>query len=315
MKSDSSKKAFIRLADVADIVIDPFRPGVMDRLGAGPKVLGERNPRLIYAHIYGFRPDSSSVYADRAGHDINYLAVSGALSLFGRKDEIPAPPANILGDFAGGGLTCVVGILLAVIHRSLTGRGQVVSANMVDGTSYLATFARQQLCTPNWNQPRGENLLDGGAPFYEVYQTLDGRYMAVGSQESKFYQLLLDGLGLDAGELPEQWDQASWPMVKQIFRGKFKTKTQAAWRRIFDHNDSCVTPVLRMAEIEKPLQPLVVLSEFSNPQVESQEEFPLLEKGRDGEKVLADWLGTIGDKELGIDQRSRILLCSPNAKL
>lgn len=315
LKSEPSRKAFIRLTDVADIVIDPYRPGVMDRLGAGPKVLCERNPRLIYAHLYGFRPDSSSVYAERAGHDINYLAISGVLSLLGRKDEIPAPPANILGDFAGGGLVCVVGILLALIHRSLTGRGQVVSANMVDGTSYLATFARQQLCTPNWNQARGENLLDGGAPFYEVYETLDGRYMAVGSQEPKFYQILLDGLKLDAAELPEQWDRAGWPMVKQIFRDKFKRKTQAAWRDIFDHSDSCVTPVLPMTEIEKPLQPIVVMSKFSNPQVKSQEAFPLLEKGSGTEKVLADWVGTVANKELGIDERSRILFCSLNAKL
>lgn len=307
LKIEASRNAFRRLADVADIVIDPYRPGVMDRLGAGPKVLCQRNPRLIYAHIYGYRPDSTSIYAKHAGHDINYLAVSGVLSLFGRKNEIPAPPANLLADFAGGGLVCVVGILLAILQRSLTGQGQVVSANMVDGTSFLATFARQQLCTPNWNQPRGQNLLDGGAPFYEVYETLEGRYMAVGSQEPKFYSILLEGLGLDPSELPEQWNRESWPMMKQIFQDKFKLKTQAAWRSIFDHTDSCVTPVLRVSEVEKPLQPLVALSRFSNPQIELQEPFPLLTKGTGTEAVLSSWLGTSVDDCLTIDERSRIL--------
>jgi alpha-methylacyl-CoA racemase len=292
---------------VADVVIDPYRPGVMDRIGAGPKVLCKRNPRLIYAHLYGFRPDSTSVYAQRAGHDINYLAVSGVLSLLGRKNEIPAPPANILADFAGGGLVCVVGILLAVLHRSLTGRGQVVSANMVDGTSYLATFARQQLCTPNWNQQRGENLLDGGAPFYEVYETLDGRYVAVGAQEPQFYKILLEGLELRSAELPDQWDRVGWSTMKQIFRDKFKGKTQAAWREIFDHTDSCVTPVLPMSEIEKPLQPLVVMSTFSNPLIEIQEMFPVLEKGSGAENVLVDWLGDGAGEYLSIDGQSRIL--------
>lgn len=292
---------------MADIIIDPYRPGVMDRIGAGPRVLCKRNPRLIYAHLYGFRPDSTSVYAQRAGHDINYLAVSGVLSLLGRKNEVPAPPANILADFAGGGLVCVVGILLAVLHRSLTGRGQVVSANMVDGTSYLATFARQQLCTPNWNQPRGENLLDGGAPFYEVYETLDGRYVAVGAQEPQFYKILLEGLELHSAELPDQWDRAGWPTMKQIFRDKFKGKTLAAWRDVFDHTDSCVTPVFSMSEIEKPLQPLVVMSKFSNPRIETQDTFPVLEKGSGAENVLVDWLGDGADEYLSIDGQSRIL--------
>lgn len=307
LKIEASRKAFLCLTDVADIIIDPYRPGVMDRLGAGPKVLCERNPRLIYAHIYGFRPDSSGKYAQRAGHDINYLAISGALSLFGRKNEIPAPPANILGDFAGGGLVCVVGILLAVLHRSLTGQGQVVSSNMVDGTSFLATFARQQLCTPNWNQPRGNNLLDGAAPFYEVYETLDRRYMAVGSQEPKFYKILLKGLELDHLELPEQWDRESWPVMKQVFQEKFKQKTQAAWRNIFDSTDSCVTPVLLMSEIEKPLQPLVALSQFSNPRIRLQEPFPLLEKGSGVDKVLSGWLRQSSDGPLCVDKQSGIL--------
>ncbi|KAK5045112.1 hypothetical protein LTR84_010260 [Exophiala bonariae] len=307
LKAEASRKAFICLADVADIIIDPYRPGVMDRLGAGSAVLCQRNPRLIYAHIYGFRPDNSSIYAQRAGHDINYLAVSGVLSLFGRKDEVPAPPANILADFAGGGLVCVVGILLAVLQRSLTGRGQVVSANMTDGTSFLATFARQQLSTPNWNQPRGHNLLDGGAPFYEVYETLDGRYMAVGAQESRFYRTLLEGLGLDYSKLPDQWDRKSWPTMKRIFEDKFRLRTQAAWRTIFDHTDSCVTPVLSTSEIEKPLQPLVALSECSNPRIELQEPFPLLQKGSGAAMVLSSWLGTTGEASVRVDKHSGIL--------
>ncbi|TGO82548.1 hypothetical protein BPOR_0808g00040 [Botrytis porri] len=157
----------------ADIIIDPFRPGVLEKLGLSPDVLLNLNPRIILARMTGFRRDGK--YKDMAGHDINYIAVSGALSLLGRKNEKPLPPANILGDFAGGGATLFQGILLALLAREKSGKGQVVEANMVDGSAYLVTFPRLLMKTPMWNNPRGENTLDSGSPFYDTYETKDGK--------------------------------------------------------------------------------------------------------------------------------------------
>lgn len=288
----------------------------MDRLGVGPSVLRKRNPRLIYAHLYGFRPDGSSIYRDRAGHDINYLAVSGILSLLGRKNEVPAPPVNILGDFAGGGLVCAVGILLALLFRNATGQGQVVSANMVDGSSYLATFMRQQLPTENCRRPRGENLLDGGAPFYEVYETKDGRFVAVGAQEPQFYERFLQGIDISPDSLPDQWnDRDQWPRVKEIFAAKFKTKTQKEWRAIFDHVDACVTPVLNMDELEPPFQPLVELSQSASLDVKDQEPFPVLTKGFGGDDVLREWLPTIAGENIIVHANTKIVSQKDRAKL
>lgn len=287
-KSDRSRLAFLELVKAADVLIDPYRPGVMTRLGLGSEILCKLNPRLIYAHLYGFRPDGFC--STRAGHDINYLAVAGILSLLGRKDENPAPPSNILGDFAGGGLVCVTGILFAVIHRQATGRGQVVTSNMVDGSAYLATFTRQQLGHQNMDRPRGENLLDGAAPFYEVYQTKDGRFVAVGAQEPQFYTNLLSGLGLDEKKMPDQWDRESWPATKILFTRLFKQKTMNHWRNVFDHVDACVSPVLNMDETERPYRPLVELSESPSLDVKNQDPWPELKKGDGSEEVLQDWI-------------------------
>lgn len=168
-----------RLALTADVLIDPFRPGVLEALGLGPAALCAANARLVYARLAGFRRDGR--YAAMAGHDINYLAVSGALALLGRAGAPPAPPANLLADFAGGGLACALGVLLALRHRARAGAGQVVEASMADGAAYVASFPRflQARGADAWRRPRGENLLDGGAPFYATYATRDGRYMAV----------------------------------------------------------------------------------------------------------------------------------------
>ena len=167
------------LARSADVLIDPFRPGVLEKLGLGPETLRAENPRLVYARMAGFRRDGK--YSAMAGHDINYIAVSGALSMLGRAGETPQPPGNLLGDFAGGGMVCFVGILLALLARARSGKGQLVEANMVDGAAYLASFPRflQMSGSPTWSEPRGRNLLDGGAPFYDTYRTKDGGFMAV----------------------------------------------------------------------------------------------------------------------------------------
>lgn len=304
-KKEPSRHAFLEFVKQADILIDPYRPGVMDRLGLGSNVLRELNPRLIYAHLYGFRPDGK--YGLRAGHDINYLAVSGVLSLLGRKDEVPAPPSNVLGDFAGGGLVCVTGILLALTRRSITGKGQVVTANMVDGTTYLATFLRQQKGHQNMDKPRGENLLDGAAPFYEVYRTKDERFVAVGAQEPQFYAELLAGLKLDSKNMPAQWDRTQWPRTKQLFARIFREKTIQEWTEIFDHTDGCVSPVLHMEEIEKPFRPLVELSESPSLDVAVQEEYPELKRNEGWEEAVREWIPHMNGR-IKLDAQAQLLV-------
>jgi alpha-methylacyl-CoA racemase len=192
-----------------------------------------------------------------AGHDINYIAVSGVLSMLGRAGEPPYPPANILADFAGGGAMCFLGILLALLSRERMGRGQVVEANMVDGSAYVATMPRLSRKKPFWSSPRGHNLLDGGCPYYGTYETKDaGKYFAVGALEPKFFDALLRGLGLSESDiLPpassgSRLDPSTWPYMRSVFKKKFKEKTRMEWEAIFDGTDACATPVLEMQELE-----------------------------------------------------------------
>ncbi|KAI9149203.1 Isopenicillin N epimerase component-like protein [Paramyrothecium foliicola] len=249
LKSSQGIALLKELVKSVDVLIDPFRPGVLEKLGLGPDVLLGLNPRLIYARMTGFRRDGK--YADMAGHDINYLAVSGALGLLGREGEKPHPPWNILADFAGGGAMLFQGILLAVVARHTTGKGQVVEANMVDGSSYLATFPRMSLKTPLGGRGRGRNLLDGGSPYYDTYETKDGLYMSVGALEPQFFKALIVGLGLDKHDLEEQrYDPDTWPKMRQLFETTFRTKTRAEWERVFDGTDACCTPVLEYHELE-----------------------------------------------------------------
>ncbi|KAK3326276.1 CoA-transferase family III domain-containing protein [Apodospora peruviana] len=252
LKSPSGIALIHALIPTVDILIDPFRPCVLEKLNLGPSVLLSINPRLIYARMTGFRR-SGSKYATMAGHDINYLSVSGVLSLLGRKDEKPTPPINILGDFAGGGAMLVQGILMALISRQTTGKGQVVEANMVDGASYLATYPRFALKTPVGDQPRGENLLDSGCPYYDTYETSDKRYVAVGALEPQFFADLMRGLGLagQGWEETKRYDRRKWPELRRLFEETFKTKTRAEWEKVFDGTDACCTPVLEYPEMER----------------------------------------------------------------
>jgi alpha-methylacyl-CoA racemase len=284
--------------------LDPFRPGVLEKLGLSPAQLMERNPRLIVARLTGYR--RSGPYATAAGHDINYLAMSGVLSLLGRKGEKPYAPANILGDFGGGSLVCFAGILLALISRDKTGRGQIVEANMVDGVQFLATFAR--FCieqgTKDWDKPRGENLLDGGAPFYDTYETKDGKYMAVGAMEPQFYAELVKGLGLKLDELPDRgdndWpDSSNWEELGEIFRKKFLEKTYVEWCEIFEGTDACVSPVLPMLEASEELKPIVGLSTSPSLDVRTP---PTLKPGDGSDRVLSEWLGWENGKEYTLDE-------------
>ncbi|KAI8065196.1 CoA-transferase family III domain-containing protein [Gongronella butleri] len=242
MKNPESIALFKKLIAKVDIVLDPFRPGVMEKLGIGPADLLAINPRLIFARLSGFGQKGSLA----AGHDINYLAISGALEMLGRQGEAPAFPMNILADFAGGGLMCVMGVLMALVERATSGKGQVIDANLTSGTAYLATFP--MLMRENgliWSNERGSNMLDGGAHFYEVYKTKDDLYMAVGAIEPQFYAALLRGLALDKdASLPDQLDQEQWPAMKERFRAIFASKTQLEWTRVFDGTDACCTPVL-----------------------------------------------------------------------
>ena len=247
LKSPDGVETVLRLAERADVLLEPYRPGVMERLGLGPEVATARNPRLVYARLTGFGQDGP--YASMAGHDINYIALSGALSLIGRKGEVPLAPVNLLGDFAGGGMLCALGICLALLERHQSGKGQVVDAAMVDGAAYLASFVYKFRNSGMWRDERGTNLLDSAAPFYDNYRTSEGQFMSVGAIEPQFYAALLKGLGLDAASLPQQMDQSKWPQTKQRFAALFAAKTRAEWCAIFDGTDACVAPILNLWEV------------------------------------------------------------------
>lgn len=234
-----------------DVLIDPFRPGVLERLSLGPSDLLPLNPGLIYARLSGFRRDGR--YARMAGHDINYLAVSGALSLLGRAHDPPHPPINMLADFAGGGATLFQGILLALVARQTTrkGKGQVVEANMVDGSAYLATFPRFGLKSGVLGRARGTNLLDGGCPYYDTYATRDGKFFSVGALEPQFFKELVAGLGLEGRGLEEKrFDFDEWPAMRTLFAQTFKSRTREEWEAVFDGSDACALPVLEYGELE-----------------------------------------------------------------
>ncbi|XP_012315372.1 alpha-methylacyl-CoA racemase isoform X1 [Aotus nancymaae] len=236
-----------RLCAQSDVLLVPFRSGVMERLQLGPEILQQENPRLIYARLSGFGQSGS--FSRLAGHDINYLALSGVLSKIGRSDENPYAPLNLLADFAGGGLMCALGIVMALFERTRSGKGQVIDASMVEGTAYLSSFLWKTQKLNLWEAPRGQNMLDGGAPFYTTYRTADGEFMAVGAIEPQFYELLIKGLGLKPDELPNQMSMNDWPEMKKQFADVFAKKTKAEWCQIFDGTDACVTPVLTFEEV------------------------------------------------------------------
>ncbi|XP_064474721.1 alpha-methylacyl-CoA racemase-like [Ornithodoros turicata] len=243
MKDKKGITLLKRMADKSDVLIEPYRPGVMERLGLGPETLQKSNPGLIYARISGF--GQNGPFAHMAGHDINYVALSGVLSMLGEHNRNPQPPVNILADFAGGGLLCALGICMALLERHKSGLGQVIDASMVEGAAYVSSFLwrsrSSKMSIPIWVNERGKDLLDGGAHFYNTYETKDGQYMAVGALEPQFYEKLLQGLGLE-GDTATQF--GDWDDCRQLFATIFKSKTQEEWCSIFDGSDSCVVPVL-----------------------------------------------------------------------
>jgi alpha-methylacyl-CoA racemase len=247
LKDPAGLDLLLRLIDNADVLVEGFRPGVTERLGFGPGVCAERNPRLIYARMTGWGQEGP--LAPTAGHDIDYIAISGALHPIGRAGERPVPPLNLVGDFGGGGMLLAIGVLAALVERQRSGRGQVVDAAMVDGSALLSSFIYGLRARGAWRDERGVNLLDGGAPFYDTYVTADGKYVAVGALEPQFYAALLAGLGLADAGLPAQMDFSGWPALRKRFTEVFAERTRDEWAEIFAGTDACVAPVLSSAEV------------------------------------------------------------------
>jgi alpha-methylacyl-CoA racemase len=246
LKDPDGVGLLLRLVENADVLVEGFRPGVTERLGFGPAVCAARNPGLIYARMTGWGQDGP--LAPTAGHDIDYIGVSGALHPIGRAGERPVPPLNLVGDFGGGGMLLAVGVLAALVERQRSGLGQVVDAAMVDGSALLSSFIYGLRARGAWRDERGVNLLDGGAPFYDTYTTSDGKYVAVGALEPQFYAALLKGLGLEGSELPFQLDPSGWPVLREKFTEIFASRTRDDWTAVFDGTDACVAPVLSPAE-------------------------------------------------------------------
>ena len=246
LKNESGKELVLQLCEQADVLIEGFRPGVTERLGVGPQDVWKRNPKLVYGRMTGYGQEGP--LSQRAGHDINYISIAGALWPLGRAGDKPVPPLNLVGDFGGGALFLAFGVVSALLNARATGEGQVVDTAMVDGASSLMTMTHAFMNMGYWNEERGTNMLDTGAHFYEVYETKDHKFMAVGAIEPKFYAELLNGLGVNPSDLPPQMDRDKWPEMKVRFTEIFLTKTRDEWTEIFADTDACTTPVLSPSE-------------------------------------------------------------------
>lgn len=244
MKSKEGIEIVQKLCLSADVLLDTFRPGVMEKLGLGPEQMMKGNKKLIYARLTGY--GQSGIYKDKGGHDINYTAMSGILSLLRKGNNPPVPPLNFTADFAGGSVACAFGIVLALYARTSTGAGQVVDASMAEGAAYVGTWLFKSRNLPIWASEHGSNILDGGSPFYSTYKTKDNKFMAVGALEPQFYDNFLKGLQLSTDE----YSQFSDPeLMRKKFEELFLTKTQQEWSQIFDNLDACVTPVLELDQL------------------------------------------------------------------
>jgi len=247
LKSPDGIEAILKLCEKADAFIEGFRPGVTERLGIGPDACMARNPKLVYGRMTGW--GQHGALAHSAGHDINYLAISGALSMIGRKGQPPVPPSNLVADMGGGGLMLAYGITCALLEASRSGKGQVVDAAMTEGAAVLSAGHYGLRAMGIVKDEHGVNMGDTGSYFYEVYETQDGKYFSVGAIEPQFYSLLIEKMGLDAASLPNQWDVSKWGEMKELFTKTFKTKTRDEWTAIFEGTDACAAPVLTPAEV------------------------------------------------------------------
>jgi alpha-methylacyl-CoA racemase len=246
LKHPRAVDLILRLIENTDVLIEGFRPGVAERLGLSPDACLARNPRLVYGRMTGWGQDGP--LAPRAGHDINYIALSGALANFAREGQAPVPPVNLVGDMGGGGLMLAFGVVCAVLHACRSGRGQVVDAAIVDGSAALTAMLYGLLAQGRWTSTPGTNFADTGAPYYDVYETADGRHVAVGAIEPRFYSALLRVLGLPPEDEREQNDRATWPAKRRRFARIFQTRTRDEWAGAFAATDACVTPVLSLDE-------------------------------------------------------------------
>jgi len=299
LKNPDGVEAVLSLIETADALIEGFRPGVMERLGLGPDAALARNPRLVYGRMTGWGQDGP--YAPTAGHDINYIALAGALDPIGRRGEAPVPPLNLVGDFGGGGMLLAYGLVCGLLSARTTGKGQVVDAAMVDGAAVLTTMFHAFRAMGMWEDERGTNLLDTGAHFYDVYETADGRYVSIGSIEPQFYQELLRLTGLEDEELPWQHDRAQWPALKERLADIFRTRTRDEWCELMEGTDVCFAPVLSLGEapqhphnvhrgtfveLEGVVQPAPA-PRFSDTPVQVQR--PPAHAGQHTDEVLAEW--------------------------
>ncbi|MGH3777903.1 MAG: CaiB/BaiF CoA transferase family protein [Pseudonocardiaceae bacterium] len=299
LKDPTDRETVLQLVERADVLVEGLRAGVTERLGVGPADCHARNPRLVYARMTGW--GQHGPLANRAGHDINYLALTGVLHAVGNAGGKPVPPLNLVGDFGGGSMFLVVGVLAALWERERSGAGQVVDAAMLDGVSVLAQMFWSLRAAGLWSDERGRNLLDSGAPFYDTYACSDGRYVAVGALEPQFYAILLEGLGLTGQALPEQLDLAGWPVLRERFTAVFASRSRDEWVAVFEGTDACVAPVLSFAEV--PSHPHIaargtVIELDGVPQAAPAPRFsrtcpdrptPPPDPGADTAAVLADW--------------------------
>ncbi len=245
LKTEAGVEVVLKLVETADVLIEGFRPGVMERRGLGPDICLERNPRLIYGRMTGWGQEGP--LAPMAGHDIDYIALSGVLHAIGT-EERPVPPLNLVGDYGGGGMLLTVGVLAALLQARATGEGQVIDAAMVDGSALLAVSHHGHMAEGWWVDRRESNLLDGAAPFYTTYETKDGKHVAVGALEPQFFAELVRLLDLDPETLPPQMDRERWPEMQRLFAARFASRTRDEWAEHFAGTDACVAPVLGLTE-------------------------------------------------------------------
>jgi alpha-methylacyl-CoA racemase len=246
LKQPEALAILLRLVEQADGLIESFRPGVAERLGFGPQICHARNPRLVYGRMTGF--GQTGPLARFAGHDINYIALAGALAAIGRKDEKPTPPLNLVGDYAGGALYLALGMLAGLLNARATGQGDVVDVAMVDGVASLMTMFCALRAGGRWAPERGTNILDSGAPWYDTYETADGRHVAIGAIEPKFFRELAERIGLAPEDVARQYDPQSWPALREKLTAIFKRRSQRAWVDLLEQTDACFAPVLDLAE-------------------------------------------------------------------
>jgi alpha-methylacyl-CoA racemase len=247
LRQEGAAEVVLRLVESADVLTEGFRPGVTERLGVGPQACLARNPRLVYGRMTGWGQDGP--LALTAGHDINYIALSGALQPIGPADRPPVPPLNLLGDFGAGGMLLALGVAAALVEARASGQGQVVDAAIVDGAASLMGMYCGMKANGIWSDRRSGNMLDGGAPYYDTYTCADGKYISVGALEEPFYQALIQGLGLaDDAALPNRWDPANWPALRERFAAVFAGRTRDEWAAVFAATDACVAPVLAPEE-------------------------------------------------------------------